>query len=99
MAQKDNFPARSTKKYRVDPYVYTYTTPELKAGVWYVRVKAAEEEGLGEASAVVSFTLGADPTAVEDINATTVPVKIIENGQVIILRNGKRYNLLGRTAQ
>lgn len=99
LAQKDNFPARSTKKYRVDPYVYTYTTPELKAGVWYVRVKAAEEEGLGEASAVVSFTLGADPTAVEDINATTVPVKIIENGQVIILRNGKRYNLLGGTVQ
>lgn len=98
LAQKNTFPTRSTKKYRVDPYVYTYTTPELASGVWYVRVKAAEEEGLTEPSQVVSFTLGVS-TSVEDIMHDTTTSKRLENGQVVIYRNGKKYNLLGNHAQ
>ena len=37
--------------------------------------------------------------APEEVVVSTMPTKIIENGQVYILRNGVRYNLLGRTAQ
>ena len=82
----------------MDPYVYTYTTPELASGIWYVRVKAAEEEGLTEPSQVVSFTLGVS-TSVEDIMHDTTTSKSLENGQVVIYRNGKKYNLLGNHAQ
>ena len=38
-----------------------------------------------------------DPTAVEDVTITTAPTKILDDGHVYILRNGKRYNILGRT--
>ena len=40
-----------------------------------------------------------DPSAVEDLQTTTTPIKIVEDGHVYILRNGKRYNILGVYAQ
>jgi hypothetical protein len=40
-----------------------------------------------------------DPTAVDDVTISTTPTKLVENGHVYILRNGKRYNLLGNYAQ
>ena len=37
------------------------------------------------------------PTAVENINSTTTQVqKILRNGQLIILRDGKTYNAMGQ---
>lgn len=38
---------------------------------------------------------GEEPTALESTTATVKVQKVIENGQVIILRDGKRYNVLG----
>ena len=36
-----------------------------------------------------------EPEGIEEVKATTKAVKIIRNGQVIIIRDGKEYNLLG----
>ena len=43
----------------------------------------------------IVLVLIADTTAVENVAAETKAVKMIENGQVIIMKNGIRYNVLG----
>jgi hypothetical protein len=66
-------------------------------------MQAVAEGGYTESSEMVEINMGVaggvngldGPTAVEDITISTSPTKIIEDGQVYILRNGKRYNLLG----
>ena len=98
-SQKSNFPPRSTTKVRVDdPTVFTCTKTGLSKGTWYIRVSAVAEGGLTEPSAVVTVYMGST-TDLGDVSVDTNPIKVLENGQVIILRNGVRYNLLGRTAQ
>lgn len=48
---------------------------------------------------ITGYTVGAsnepDPMAVDHVGAQTKAHKIIENGQVIVLKNGRRFNLLG----
>jgi hypothetical protein len=64
---------------------------------------AAQEGGYTNPSEVVEINMGVqggvngleDPTAVDDVTISTTPTKIVENGNVYILRNGKRYNILG----
>ena len=98
-SQKSNFPPRSTTKVHVeDPTVFTCTKTGLKTGAWYIRVSAIAEGGLTEPSAMVTVYMGST-TDLGDVSVDTNPIKVLENGQVYILRNGVRYNLLGRTAQ
>lgn len=104
---KATFPPRSTTKIRIDETDVFSTTTTLEPGKWYIRVKAAAEGGYTEPSDVVEINMGVeggvsgieDGSAVENVQTAITPIKIIENGQVYILRNGVRYNLLGRTAQ
>jgi hypothetical protein len=107
ISSKDNFPPRSTTKIRVDdPSIFSATTT-LNAGKWYIRVMAAAESGYTEPSETVVVNMGVvggvngleDPTAVDDVTISTTPTKIVEDGRVYILRNGKRYNILGTYAQ
>ena len=97
-SQSASFPGRSTKKYRVDAYTYEYTYDNIAMGTWYVRVAAMKEGGLTDYSEVISFIMQT-PSAVVDVQMSNQPVKVIEDGQVFIYRNGKRYNILGGTAQ
>ena len=100
---KSNFPPRSTTKVRVDdPTVFSHTQTGLAKGLWYIRVSAVAEGGYTDPSPVVAVQMGVEggadgtiPTSVDNIQQTTIPTKVIENGQVFILRNGKCYNLLG----
>lgn len=104
---KTTFPPRSTTKIRIDETDLFSTTTTLESGKWYIRVKAAAEGGYTDPSDVVEINMGVeggvsgieDGSAVENVQTAITPIKIIENGQVYILRNGVRYNLLGRTAQ
>ena len=97
-SQSASFPGRSTKKYRVDAYTYEYTYDNIAMGTWYVRVAAMKEGGLTDYSEVVSFVMQT-PSAVVDVQMSNQPVKMVEDGQVFIYRNGKRYNLLGGIVQ
>ena len=97
-SQSASFPGRSTKKYRVDAYTYEYTYDNIAMGTWYVRVAAMKEGGLTDYSEVVSFVMQT-PSAVVDVQMSNQPVKVIEDGQVFIYRNGKRYNILGGILQ
>lgn len=48
--------------------------------------------------ATISFSRGAEPTAVTDLNVTKVNNvrKFIENGQVVIMKNNVKYNIAGQ---
>ena len=98
-SQKENFPSRQTKRFRTDAQCYEYTYDGIADGVWYVRVEAAKEGGWTEYSEVVTFTMDSSLTDVENPTISTLPTKVIENGQVVIYRNGQRYSLLGNKAQ
>ena len=98
-SQKSNFPPRSTTKVHVeDPTVFTCTKTGLKTGAWYIRVSAIAEGGLTEPSAMVTVYMGST-TDLGNVSVDTTPIKVLENGQVIIQRNGKRYNLLGNAIE
>ena len=98
-----SFAPRNTTKIRIDELEATSVTTTLKAGKWYIRMQAVAEGGYTESSNVVQINMGVDggvngledPTAVDDVTISTTPTKIVENGNVYILRNGKRYNILG----
>lgn len=44
---------------------------------------------------VKNFTVDVTPTALENTNAEVKAQKLIENGQVVIIRDGKKFNLVG----
>lgn len=43
----------------------------------------------------ISGSIASDSSAVDNITTTVVPVKVIENGQLIIIKNGVKYNVAG----
>jgi hypothetical protein len=95
---KPNFPPRSTTKVRIDePTQFSCKVDDLAVGTWYIRVLAAAEGGYTEPSKVVTVKMGVPGgvSSVDDVPVTTTPTKIVENGHLYILRNGKRYNVLG----
>lgn len=46
-----------------------------------------------------SFTVGAKDQAIDQMQSEGTPIKYVENGQVVILRGGMKYNLLGTKIQ
>ena len=107
LSTTNKFAPRSTTKIRIEETDVFSTTTTLKQGTWYIRVMAAAEGGYTEPSEVVQINMGVDggvnglenPSAVDNLMTSKTPTKVVENGQVYILRNGKRYTLLGNTAQ
>jgi hypothetical protein len=100
---KTSFAPRYTTKIRLnDPKAFS-TTTQLTSGKWYIRVSAVAEGGYTDPSNVVEVNMGVtggvngleDPAAVEDLIVNTTPTKIVEQGHVYIIRDGKRYNVLG----
>jgi hypothetical protein len=70
------------------------TTGSLAAGKAYLVIGSGS--GSGEAKAL-SVMFANDPTGIANVNAAEVaqPVKRIVNGQLVIEKNGKRYNAAG----
>ena len=97
-SQDSKFPSRKTKRIRTDAFTYECTYEKMDNGLWFVRAAAIKEGGFTDYSEVVSFTID-NTTSVDNNYIISQPVKTIENGQVIIYRNGKRYNLLGGILQ
>ena len=97
-SQSSSFPNRNTKRYRTDLYTYEYTYEDIAEGTWYVRVAAMKEGGFTDYSDVVSFVVEI-PSAVGDIHTSSQPIKVIEDGCMVIYRNGNRYSATGSTTQ
>ena len=62
-------------------YIYQFC-PKVAAAVWKVTCTAQEPN--------------VTPTAIEDIQSAPQVEKIIRNGQVLIIRDGKTYNMMGQ---
>lgn len=91
-----SFAGRLTKIKSTDAFVYECTYTDVKPGTYYLRLKALSENGYTEPSEVLTIYVE-EPTALENVNFDNRSYKTIENGQVIIIRNGKKYNMLGQT--
>lgn len=99
IAQQDNFPPRFSQIRTLSEIdIFSYTFEGLDPGTWYIRVMAMAEGGYTEPSEVVTVTLNT-PTATDEMQVLDRPTKLIENGRVYILRNGKTYDILGNSAQ
>ena len=96
--KSSTFPPRSTKRVRLDSFTHEYTYEDIAEGTWYVRVAAMKEGGFTDYSEVVEFTVDV-VSGVENNYINDQPIKIIEDGRVVIYRNGKRYTVLGNTTQ
>ena len=96
--KSSTFPPRSTKRFRLDSFTHEYTYEDIAEGTWYVRVAAMKEGGFTDYSEVVEFTVDV-VSGVENNYINDQPIKIIEDGRVVIYRNGKRYTVLGNTTQ
>lgn len=99
IAQQNNFPPRFSQIRTLSEIdIFSYTFEGLDPGTWYIRVMAMAEGGYTEPSEVVTVTLNT-PTATDEMQVLDRPTKLIENGRVYILRNGKTYDILGNSAQ
>ena len=81
-----------------DSYVELTLTDELRtklstAGHWMIQFN----KEAGGAFNVTDIVLVPVETALNHIQAQTKAVKMVENGQIVILKNGVRYNVLGTT--
>lgn len=71
----------------------TYTDSNLAEGTYYYSAFALDDLGNVSEAAHVSATIKA--TAIDNTVLCEQAEKRIENGQVVIIRNGNRYNALG----
>ncbi|MCQ2335189.1 MAG: family 10 glycosylhydrolase [Paludibacteraceae bacterium] len=95
----DGFAPRATKKATTDAYTYCYTYENVEPGVYYLRVKATADNGLTAPSPVVRVKV-MEPTALENLDSNqSLVLKCVENGQVLILRDGVIYNMLGQRVE
>lgn len=97
LSTADNFPSRMTTAKKIDRGIYSYTYTDVEPGTYYIRVKAVADSGYTDPSEVVQITVTEEQTAITDLPADKA-VKIVENGQVYILRGGKKYTILGTIA-
>lgn len=68
---------------------------ELTAAASEIRVYSKSESGSADAKWQIVSVEVPDATAVENVNADVKSVKTIENGQLVIIKNGVKYNALG----
>jgi len=90
-----SFAARQTTKKTTDLYTYCYTYTNVAAGTYYIRVKAAADGAYTAPSEVVSIVVEEEPSALERTDAETTVRKVVEKGQVVIIRDGVRYSVVG----
>lgn len=69
---------------------------ELEAAAEEIRVYSKNEAGDADAKwQIASVVIGGDESAVDNVKADAKTIKTIENGQVVIIKNGVKYNALG----
>ncbi len=70
------------------------TVPAEAAGKKYIRVYRQTGKTAAYVNKLV-ITSEEEPTAVENAEAEVKAVKVVENGQLVIIKNGVRYNAAG----
>ena len=79
---------------------FKITVPAAGAAAATEKITVTAEDGTTKKEYTVSVSKAkADDQAVDNINAANQAVKFIENGQIIILKNGVRYNVQGQAVR
>ncbi len=96
LSTSENFPSRNTTIAKTDQYTFSHTYTSLTEGLRYIRVKAVADEGYTDPSEVVKVYI-LTSTAVDNVSVadSKKACKVVENGQIYILRDGVKYSLLG----
>lgn len=94
LATAESFAPRVTKTVKTDAFTYCNTYIDLTPGTYYLRVKAVADGGNTDPSETVKVQLEA-ATALPNMSAGHKVQKLVRDGQILILRDGKQYNLLG----
>ena len=95
MATATSFAGRVTKAAVVNYNQYSHTYTDVEPGTYYLRVKASAGDGVfAEPSEVVSIVV-TEATALQDTRADLKAQKVIEDGQLVIIRDGVRYSVVG----
>jgi len=97
MCQDATFPTRQTKVKSIKVGSYSCTYTGLQPGDYYLRAKAVKADGGYTEPCEAIHVVIDDNTAVADI-PTPRAVKVIAGGQVFILREGKKFTILGTPA-
>ncbi len=94
MSTSTAFAGRQTKAAVVTLNEYCHTYTDVEPGTYYVRVKAVADGVYTDPSAVVQFEVVA-PSALVNTGAEATVRKVLENGQLVIIRDGVRYSVVG----
>ena len=94
MSTATSFAARLTKSAKVDLYTYCHSFTQVEPGTYYLRVRAVADAALTEPSEVVSVVVEA-PAALDNTQEGKTIQKVVENGEIVIIRDGIRYSILG----
>ena len=94
MSTSTAFAGRQTKAAVVNLNEYCHTYTDVEPGTYYVRVKAVADGIYTDPSEVVQFEVVA-PSALEETGAEATVRKVVENGQLVIIRDGERYSVMG----
>ena len=78
-----------------DTHVYAEVDGKAKFVVSFISTPDAEGNVTKYNFALYAGEKPLDPTALDNLNTTVAPVKMIENGQLIIINNGVQYNAQG----
>jgi uncharacterized protein YfaS (alpha-2-macroglobulin family) len=73
---------------------FSYDWAKVPAGTYYIRVKASADGAYTAPSEVVSIVVE-ERSALGRTDAETTVRKVVENGQVVIIRDGVRYSVIG----
>lgn len=76
-------------------FTVSYRIPEGSPLIGQRRVYIGRQVGKSVFFNGVRVTRGEEATAVEDVAETTVSIKLIRNGQIVIIKNGVEYNAFG----
>lgn len=96
LATATSFAARVTSIGKAEQYTFCYTYSSVAPGTYYLRVKAVGDTGYTDPSPVVRIVVK-EGTGIEDVAPAQKRdvQKYIENGQIVFIRDGEKYNVLG----
>lgn len=80
-------------EYNAEKKLFEVTIDQLEEGTDYTFVVVAIDEG--DLSAIKQFSFTTTTTGLDDIRTKGNAVKVIENGQIYILRGSEKFNVLG----
>lgn len=99
MSTATSFAPRLTKKSALLPKdQFSYLYSDVEPGTYYIRVKASGDSGYTQPSEVVSVTVQ-EPTALDYTGSSSRVVKQLENGVIVIMVDGVKYNVLGQKTE